>query len=216
MTSDEAISKIEEYINGEQVHIADQLQNTFVEINGEFHSLEVLFNHYVYQLRNEFSGFEALLPQGYVYTIDPPSIFASAFDAQLMTRLQILAMKQLFANAPPQHLTMIGFNDGGPQGDKGAVALLKAICKGKAYKAVPKIPAIYTLNSQGKPVYQPKQNWALIIHNNSDAFGQNIEYEKGFQSLDAAVGALTTAAPSLHRKRSDLLTCCYPPMKMTE
>jgi hypothetical protein len=45
----------------------------------------------------------------------------------------------------------------------------------------------------------------LVIHNNSDGFGQNIETENAFGSLDGAIGANSSAAASLRRDRKDLL-----------
>jgi hypothetical protein len=48
--------------------------------------------------------------------------------------------------------------------------------------------------------YNVPQGQALVIHNNSNAFGQNIEYEDGMGSLDAAVGNASDAAVSLSRE----------------
>ena len=45
----------------------------------------------------------------------------------------------------------------------------------------------------------------LVVHNNSDGFGQNIETEHALGSLDGAVGSNSSAAASLHRGREDLL-----------
>lgn len=61
-------------------------------------------------------------------------------------------------------------------------------------------------------LYSPPQgteNAALVIHNNSDGFGQNIEYEPmgfegGYGSLDGAVGCTSSAAASVKRDRPDL------------
>lgn len=44
----------------------------------------------------------------------------------------------------------------------------------------------------------------LVLHNNSDGFGQNIETE-GVSSLDGALGVYSSAAAGLHRKRKDLM-----------
>jgi hypothetical protein len=45
----------------------------------------------------------------------------------------------------------------------------------------------------------------LVVHNNSDGFGQNIETEYALGSLDGAVGSNSSAAASLYRGREDLL-----------
>jgi hypothetical protein len=44
----------------------------------------------------------------------------------------------------------------------------------------------------------------LVIHNNSDAFGQNIETEPSGGSLDGVVGEYSSASASLMRDRKDL------------
>jgi hypothetical protein len=41
---------------------------------------------------------------------------------------------------------------------------------------------------------------ALVLHNNSDGFGDNIKNEKGKGSMDAAVGQFSDAA---HKLRQD-------------
>lgn len=48
------------------------------------------------------------------------------------------------------------------------------------------------------------KNWALVLHNNSDAFGQNIETE-GETSMDGVIGYNSDAAVQLERGRSDLV-----------
>lgn len=55
---------------------------------------------------------------------------------------------------------------------------------------------------------EPGENagYLLVIHNNSDAFGQNIETECGAGSLDGAIGTYSNAAACLARGKRDLLT----------
>ena len=48
--------------------------------------------------------------------------------------------------------------------------------------------------------------YLLVIHNNSDAFGQNIETESAGGSLDGAIGVYSNAAACLARGKRDLLT----------
>ena len=47
--------------------------------------------------------------------------------------------------------------------------------------------------------------YALVLHNNSDAFGQNIETE-GPSSLDGVIGSYSDAACHLERNRENLLS----------
>ena len=55
----------------------------------------------------------------------------------------------------------------------------------------------------------------LVIHNNSDGFGQNIETEGMVGSLDGAIGSSSSAAASLERNRKDLLDfICSGSLKM--
>lgn len=53
--------------------------------------------------------------------------------------------------------------------------------------------------------YPAAEGAMLVVHNNSDGFGQNIEFESSSGSLDGAVGTHSSAAASLERKRKDLL-----------
>ena len=195
MSFHEATQFLEESIVSEE---AISLEKKFVRINHHVISLEALFNIYVHQLRNEFSVFEKVLPQGYVYTIDPPSIFARDIGGEknvtLLNRVQILAFKQLKKNSSFKNLKTIGFND---YLDKGAIVFFKSIFPEK--KVVSKQSLF---NKSG--LYSEKDSCALIVHNNSDAFGQNIETE-GPTSMDGVIGTYSNAACQLQRTRKDLL-----------
>jgi hypothetical protein len=174
-----------------------ELHNQFVKINGHVISLEALYNIYLHQIRNEFSVLESLLPQGYVYTIDPPSIFAKQLggdaNVSILNRLQILALKQIHKNTPLNNLKMIGFND---YNDSAAVRLLQKVFPNKV------IESKKELFKGGK--YSVENDYALVEHNNSDAFGQNIETE-GPTSKDGVLGYLSDASCHLNRTRADLL-----------
>ncbi len=223
LSQQNAAALFESIIKNPTADIQKELKGKYIQIQGDnnsVHSLEILFSLYVHQLRNEFSGLEATLPQGYVYTIDPPSIFAKAFDAQAMNRLQILGMKHLFTNTPPVNVKVIAFND---NTDKGYLPLLRAavpetvtVCPKYAQDGgVYKPQEIQTDGGKAKtvPVYNIQQPYALVIHNNDDAFGDNITNEEGFGSLDAVVGALTTAANCLKRQQEAVSNgLCWPPL----
>jgi hypothetical protein len=51
-------------------------KNMFCQMNKSVISIESLYNIYIEQIRNEFSVFESNLTQGYIYSINPPRIFA--------------------------------------------------------------------------------------------------------------------------------------------
>ncbi len=173
------------------------LKPFYVNINGHLVSMEALYNLYLNQIRNEFTVLEALLPQGYVYTINPPSIFAAQIGKEnvtLLNRLQLLALKKLHHLTPLDNLKVIGFAD---YADKEAVKLYQAVFPQKVVLSKNEV-----FNKNGK--YSIEQDYALVIHNNSDAFGQNIETE-GPTSLDGVIGSYSNAAVNLKRDRKDLL-----------
>lgn len=172
-----------------------QIQGKFMRIGGSVISLELLFQIYIHQVRNEFSILNANLPQGYVYTITPPSIFANAIGgAAMLNRLQALAFLALEQENLFSNLKVIGFND---YADKTMIPLLK-----KIFPNVEVVNQIALFEEDGG--YKGPQGLALVLHNNSDAFGQNIETE-GASSLDGVIGSYSNAASVLKRDRADLV-----------
>jgi hypothetical protein len=138
-------------------------------LNDHWISLEILFNIYVEQIRNEFTVFENYLPQGYVYTINPPRIFAGSIgyeNVSILNRIQILAFKSFVSNI--KHLKCLGFDD---FADKGAVFLYYNIFQNTKVEILAKKKLT---SSDGRYKYKNDKNFALIIHNNSDAFGENM------------------------------------------
>jgi hypothetical protein len=179
--------------------IQHAMRGKAVTLGGHTISLEVFFSTYLQQIKNEFSVLEKTLPQGYVYTIDPPNIFAKAFlpdrneAVELYNRLQALAFRALGAEQFP-HLQTIAFND---YSDKNMVPLLQAIFGEKATTKG-------ALFSNFRYTNGPKDK-ALVLHNNSDGFGQNIEHE-GASSMDGMIGLGSNAYLALQRTRKDLCT----------
>lgn len=201
MEPSQALTYLDELIKTVDVDEAAALRNQFVNLYDHVVSLEALFSLYLQQVRNEFSILEALLPQGYVYTIDPPAIFASQIgrgNVTLLNRLQILAFKALRGQSPFTHLKTIGFND---YADKGAIALFKCVFTDKMI--VPKQELFREEH------YSVKEGYALVLHNNSDAFGQNIETEGPGSSMDGAIGNCSDASCQLQRDRVDLLNYIF-------
>jgi hypothetical protein len=171
--------------------------------NGTVISLEMLFNAVLEQAHNEFSALEILSPQGYVYTSDPPAIFAQQIGATVLNRIQFAALRELSADNTFSAMRVYAFND---YADKPAIGLLKhALERQKHVKVVSKS----ALFKGPKGTYAPlpgTEGALLVLHNNSDAFGQNIETEKGFGSMDAVIGVYSNAAACLERTRPDLLS----------
>jgi len=168
-------------------------------------SLELLFFSSVEQVINEFSALEALCAwTGYVYTFDPPAIFAQTLGATLLNRLFIAAIAHVARVNPGafRQLRCFAFND---YADKQAVPLLRAALKD--YPHVPVVPKAH-LFPPPSGRYDPPDTGAnamLVLHNNSDAFGQNIETEADGGSMDGAIGTHSSAAASLHRQHPHLV-----------
>lgn len=189
LTNKEAIAIIEEAILADDY---SKLSQKYINISHDiFIPLEMFFNSYIEQVNNEFKVFEKGAPQGYVYTIDPPSIFVNFLgDATLLNRLQILAFKKINEGTPFKNLKIIGFND---YLDKGAIKLFKAA-----------LPEIDVMNKPQALAKLQNTDYVLVLHNNSDAFGQNIETE-GPSSMDGLIGSYSDVAVVLKRTRLDLM-----------
>lgn len=180
-------------------HGALNLQGRFMQIGKSIISLELLYQIYVHQVRNEFKVLDANVPQGYVYTISPPSIFAQTIGgAAILNRLQALAFQSLVQENLFSNLKVLGFSD---YADSAMVPLFQ--------KVLPNVTVLSQTALFGKDgSYQGPQGLALVLHNNSDAFGQNIETE-GASSLDGVLGSYSNAASVLKRDRADLVDFVY-------
>lgn len=211
MSADEAIELLDGVIKddaspmmpeiteeGETLDASDQLTGKYVRLGVYILSLEALYSLYLQQVINEFSALEATLPQGYVYTIDPPSIFAAVIGVEnvtILNRLQLLALKELNKKTPLANLKVVGFNG---YADPLCLHLYKGVFEDK--EVVSKTALFSSVNGK----YNYEKPYALVEHNNSDAFGQNIETE-GVSSKDGVIGVYSDAAHHLLRDRSDLL-----------
>jgi hypothetical protein len=179
-------------------------------------ALELLIHVSLHQLRNELSALEVLCPiGGYIYTFDPASIFAQHIGATLLNRILLIALKHLASTSVFKNMRAFAFND---YADRDAVDLVRSALKSQPQvRVLPKWQLFTGRNSQGlRGYYSPPvesgleldkgmEDALLVIHNNSDAFGQNIESEWASGSLDGAVGASSSASASLERGRADLL-----------
>jgi hypothetical protein len=167
-------------------------------------SMELLFHTALHQLRNELSALERLCPQGYIYTSDPPSIFAREIGAALLTRLQIAALKTLARSNAFTHMRAFAFND---YADPAAVELLKAALVTQPHVLVVPKKELFRGPGGKYVALEGLEGALLVVHNNSDGFGQNVETEWESGSMDGAIGANSSVAASLKRDRKDLLSC---------
>lgn len=163
---------------------------------GHVISLEILFRVYVEQLRNEFKVLNPNAPQGYIYTISPPSIFSRELGgSSLQNRVQSLAFQSLGNQNLFSSMAAIAYDD---YADPRMVPLLQ--------KSLPHIRIMSSAELfDGSGQYIGPKGKALVIHNNSDAFGQNIETE-GETSMDGVIGRNSDAALHLDRKKVDLVS----------
>lgn len=205
MDRKDALDFLETYVLA-STSLPESLVGRLVKINRDrdIVSLELLFNTAVHQLRNEFSALEIVAPQGYIYTYDPASIFAREIGADMLNRIMFAALKHLSSENSFTNMRAYAFND---YADRGALKLAQAALVRQDHVTVMRKSALF--EGPGD-TYDPSRikggevAW-LVIHNNSDAFGQNIETEGESGSLDGAVGANSSAAASLERNREDLL-----------
>lgn len=190
--------------------IAEVFHDQVVTLNDHIISLEVMFNVYLHQVRNEMRLLEETLPQGYVYTISPPSIFMKTLGGapatEIFNRLQALAFKCVQQEIPFKNLKVVAFDD---YADKGMVEQLKkafpdkaVISKSLLFKGTKEDNTYLENEALDEEVRELCMNAALVIHNNSDGFGQNIEFE-GESSLDGVVGVNSDAYATVARERTD-------------
>lgn len=169
-------------------------------------SLELLYNASAQQLRNELSALEVLCEQGYVYTYDPAQIFAREIGAKILNRVMLCALKSLAISNIFTNMKMYAFND---YAEPGIMPFVHAALRTQDVTVLRKEEVFRGKGAGG--LYDVKrfggcERAMLVVHNNSDGFGQNIETEGSGGSLDGAIGASSSAAASLARERKDLLS----------
>lgn len=204
LSSASAISLLETVITS-SYDAWELLINKHLAIGSRILSLEFLYNASAQQLRNELSALEALCPQGYVYTYDPASIFARELGAKILNRLMLCALKSLAEHSVFTNMKIYAFND---YAEPGIMPLVYAALRMQDVKVLRKEEIFQGKGARG--LYDVKrfggcERAMLVVHNNSDGFGQNIETEGSGGSLDGAIGASSSAAASLARERKDLL-----------
>lgn len=183
---------------------ASAFQNKVVKLEQRYISLEILFMTYMHQIRNEMCMLDALCTQGFIYTIDPPCLFAKVIGKQgvnILNRIQLLACICLTAIQPFMNLRHIAFSDFADPDMTGLWIKYFASPNLSVTNRTALFPPTKTLDKSGP--YRHEMKHALVIHNNSDAFGQNIETE-GPSSLDGVVGFYSNAYLALKRDRPDI------------
>jgi hypothetical protein len=208
LSTNEGIAFLESLIiseDGDDANLEDRLVDKFMEThNDAVVSLELLYNTAIQQVINEFSALEVLFEQGYVYTYDPASIFAGEIGAAVLNRLFLLAFKTVSKHNVFGNLRTFAIND---YADGNLVELAGHALAAQDSGTV-RWMAKKELFSGKRGLYSPtdhEKGAMLVLHNNSDAFGQNIETEGMGGSLNGAIGASSSAAASLERGREDLV-----------
>lgn len=183
----------------------DVLEGKTVKVHNQLLSLEMMHATLVQSLSNELRGLERLCTNGYVFTWDPPSIFAQMLSPLLLNALLIHAFRDVLDTMPLIRMKAFVFNS---YADPASLDLLKVVLKGRDDIACIGKAALFdeTIHGVGGHYSGGKQfpSATLVLHNNSDGFGANIETE-GCSSLDGVIGCYSSAAASLHRQRSDLI-----------
>jgi hypothetical protein len=166
-------------------------------------SLEVLVATAFHMFRNEMGALETICPQGYTYTFSPPSIFVGEFGKEdgLMSHIYAAGLKHYLQTKKPKNMRVFSVAD--VPGDW--LACMRAVFS--SHLAVPVVTKeeLYSKEGSADSYSPPSPGTMLVMHNCSDAFGQNIQYEGGAGSRDALVGRFTSAAGSLLNNRGDLV-----------
>ena len=205
-----AIVAIEKIISNDKADLkARNLEDYFLVIPGNpyptYLSLELILSTAAQQMLNEFRALERMIPstQGYVYTWDPAAIFARQLDPSLLNRLTILGLRKAITACPPRKLQVFAFND---YADDEATRLVKLVF---SYEHVThRTPVVSKSQIFPAPslnydisAFPAAERAVLVVHNNSDAFGQNIQSEAAGGSMDGSFGQYSSAAASLRREQ---------------
>jgi hypothetical protein len=212
----ETITYLEKAINEPHLDVRGVIEDYFVRHRSHIMSLEMMFKTAVCMVNNEFFLLERICPdEGYVYTFNPPAIFARALGEQgihLLSLIHVAAIQYVAKNRTFHHCKCIAWAD---FASPNIVGLLQHALRRQPHIRVKRNDQIFVnerprAQNQGIGLYVPPsgaESSVVVIHNNSDAFGQNIESEKAGGSLDGVIGAYSSTAGSLMRTRQDLCNC---------
>eukprot|EP00186_Timspurckia_oligopyrenoides_P004085 CAMPEP_0182441414 /NCGR_PEP_ID=MMETSP1172-20130603/371_1 /TAXON_ID=708627 /ORGANISM="Timspurckia oligopyrenoides, Strain CCMP3278" /LENGTH=440 /DNA_ID=CAMNT_0024635669 /DNA_START=182 /DNA_END=1501 /DNA_ORIENTATION=+ len=207
----DAMKYLKHLIESSSDDLLNTIENKYIRWSGYFISLEMMVKTYLEQMKNEFSVLENACAKPYIYTIDPPVIFANILSktengSLLLNRMQIIAIKLLSNQNSLRNAHSILFND---FNDTIAVRMLRVAFRGRNGKVnVESKESLERSDSEDRVFYNIPKNVSLLLHNNSDGFGQNIETE-GLSSLDGVVGCFSNAYMALDRSRHDLTSTVW-------
>jgi len=195
---------------------AIEIRHRFLLHKNHYISLEILFNTAVHQIENELCALERLCSrQGYTYTWDPPVIFSRFFDhggrsrgTEFMSLIHLNALKYSSDTSSLPAMKVFAWND---FNSTTILASVSIALKNNPHVLVMSKGNLFArkLDALGRiELYTPPagcEETILVLHNNSDGFGQNIQTEGSAGSIDGALGNYSSAAASLMRERADLL-----------
>ncbi len=175
--------------------IQEKVSRIYVQVGEEIFPALMLLNKYSKTLEAELVALERTCPQGYVYTFDPPSIFATLFGCNptFLNRFHILALKYMNrkGDCPLNNMRAFAFND---FLDENALALLEKIGFPPGVTIMNKVALFATGNYVAPP---GTEACPLVLHNNSDGYGNNILSEISLGSMDGLFCCESTAGISL-------------------
>lgn len=176
--------------------------------NSPLLSLEILVTTAYHQFRNEIDALERICKhQGYIYTFSAPKIFIGEFGSKdgLMACIYAAGLKHHLQTTKPQKMRVFQM----PEVPGQWTSMMRA-----ALSVAPKVRVmtkqeLYSNDDLSDSYSPPYAGTMLVLHNCSDGFGQNIQYEVGAGSLDAIIGRFTSAAGSLLNDREDLVSMVW-------
>ena len=176
------------------------LLNT-VRVNGKPLYIDMMLRTVRESLSNDLRGLE-ILCKAYIYTWDPPSIFARMLDANFLNLLMVHALRDLLHTLPLVNMKAFAFND---YADKTVLPHLQRIFANRPDIACIPKSALFDAKTGLYTGLSSAPHATLVLHNNSDGFGQNCEFE-GLTSMDGIIGCYSSLAAGLHRQRPDLVS----------
>lgn len=221
MTMVEALDFLELAIRSKKTPatLPAHMQGRFIKHHkGYIMSLEVMFNAAVHQTKNEIYLLETICPsQGYVYTFNPPKIFVRYIGKEgpdLLSLIHIAALKYVQTTKRMKGCRCIAWDD---FSTPGILSLIRHALPDQPHIQVHSKSDLFQIpegmrDGIGEGLYGPPreaEDALLVIHNNSDGFGQNIETEPAGGSLDGVIGFYSSASGSLMRHRHDLCDRMY-------
>ncbi len=173
-----------------------------------FHAfLEPLYRICYLQLLNELNAANKCILNPYIFPLDPAKIFNQMLGeqgAQMMIRLQILALQQLKQSHPHLFKKMFAISFSGTSIDPRALIIFNSVFKDHKVTMYRRESFFEGKNS----TYSGPQGVALIVKNLDNAFGNdNLNgkvYNGKGESKDAIVGAYSNSSLLLSPKNPHL------------